>query len=137
MGNAPPPQPPTRRVFVSAAPSFGNTAGATIRPQYVERTPAMWAVGKADMDALSIASTVANFAFAIGSFSLGFAANILVSYAGQQSLTPVGDFLLHEVSWLTGGIALVFFLIGGFFIWRKGSLWSTIKSESRQITKQP
>ena len=110
-----------------------SSQGATIRPRYVERTPPMWAVGETDMIGLSIAVGVANVAFAIGSFCLGFAVNILVSYSGAETLTPVGEFLLNRGMWLLAFIALIFYGIGAAFLFVKGSLWKKIKSESRQI----
>jgi Na+-driven multidrug efflux pump len=93
----------------------------------------MWAVGETDMEGLSIASTVSTVAFAIGSFCLGVAANIIVSYGGVEKLTEMGGFMLHECTWIMSAAALVFYLVGGYFLYRKGSLWKRIKSESRQI----
>jgi hypothetical protein len=109
--------------------------GATIRPRYVERNPPMWAVGETDMIGLSIASGVANVSFAIGSFCLGLAVDILITYAGTDKLTEVGSFMLHTGTWLGIGFAIVFYAIGGAFLARKGTLWKQIKSESRQVSQ--
>ena len=95
----------------------------------------MWAVGETDMMGLSIAATVANVSFAIGSFCLGFAANILVSYGGADKLTEIGSFMLHKGTWAMAVSAVVFFAIGTFFQVRKGSLWNRIKSESVQVSR--
>ena len=126
--------PPTVPFFQPASDSFMQ--GATVRPQYVERNPSMWAVGETDMDGLSIATAVSTVAFAIGSFCLGITANIIVSYGGVEKLTQMGDFMLHKCTYGFAVIALAFYVIGGYFIRRRGSLWAKIKSESRQIKPQ-
>jgi len=128
MGNSP------VRPIPAPTDTFDNPAGATFRPRYVERNPPMWAVGETDMSALSIFGLVANCAYAIGSFCLGFAANILVSYAGAEKLTEVGSFLLHKGTVCMGIAGLVFFVVRGVVHYRKGSLWKQIKSETKQVT---
>ena len=115
---------PIASAFTPATEEF--TRGATLRPNYVERNPAMWAVGETDMDALSVTSTVVTVAIAIGSFCLGIVVNILVSYGGAEKLTPMGDFMIHRCTWFFSGTALVFFLIGYYFHHRKGSLWTKL-----------
>ena len=127
--------PPTTPAFSPATDAFMQ--GATVRPQYVERNPSMWAVGETDMDGLSIASTVSTVAFAIGSFCFGVTVNIIVSYGGADKLTDMGAFMLHKCTWVIGAASLVFYLIGAYFLKRKGSLWSRIKSESRQVILPP
>ncbi len=94
----------------------------------------MWAVGETDLDALTMATNVTNAAFAIGSFCLGFAANILVSYGGAKQLTEMGSFMYYKCSVAAFAASLLFFLVGGFFQFKKGSLWEKIKAESRQVT---
>jgi hypothetical protein len=96
----------------------------------------MWAVGKTDMEALTIAGFVTNAMIAMGSFCLGFAVNIWVSYGGSQTLTPMGDFMFHKCTILAIGAAIAFYLVGLGFYLKKGSLWQTIKDESRQVTRQ-
>jgi hypothetical protein len=86
------------------------------------------------MQALSIVSTVSTACFALGSFCLGVAANILVGYGGAEKLTDMGAFMLHVCTPTTGIAALSFYSLGVYFHYQKGSLWKTIKSESRQIT---
>ena len=93
----------------------------------------MWAVGETDMIGLSIAATGANVSFGLGSFCAGFGVNILISYSAAAKLTEVGAFMLYQGTWLAGGAALAFYTIGGYLLYRKGSLWQKIKSESRQI----
>jgi hypothetical protein len=109
--------------------------GATIRPRYVERTPPMWAVSETDMVALSIASLVANVCFAIGSFCIGVCTSIVVTYGGvaAKSLTEIGGFMLYKCTTVLGIAALAFYGIGIYFHLKKGSLWNTIKSETRQL----
>jgi hypothetical protein len=132
MGDAAPPVPP---ITFSAADD-ALMQGATVRPRYVERNPPMWAVGETDMDGLSIASTVSTVAFAIASFLLGVAANILVCYGGVDNLTEVAKFMLYKLTFISGFAALVFYGAGAYMLYRKGTLWAKIKSESRQITPQ-
>jgi hypothetical protein len=109
--------------------------GATIRPRYVERTPPMWAVSETDMVALSIAAMVANVCFAIGSFCLGVTTSIIVSYAGvaTAAMTEIGGFMLYKCTIVLGIAAVAFYGIGIYFHLKKGSLWKTIKSETRQL----
>jgi hypothetical protein len=110
--------------------------GATVRPQYVERNPLMWAVADTDLDGLGIVSVVSTVSFAVGSFCLGVAMNILVSYGGSDKLTDRQVFMLYDCTWMMGLGALLFFIFGGYLQYRKGSLWAKIKKESRQITPQ-
>ena|ERR1700722_4169738 len=131
MGNTPAQITPVAPTFTPATEAFVD--GATVRPQYVQRNPSMWAVGETDMEALSIASTVSTVSFAIGSFCLGIAANIIVSYGGAEKLTAMGGFMLHECTWVMAGVAMFFYIVGSYMLHRKGSLWKRIKSES-QIT---
>lgn len=125
--------PPARNIVIADPESFGNPTGATFRPRYVERNPPMWAVGETDMSSLSMFGFVANCAYAFGSFCLGFAANIFVSYAGVEKLTDVGYFMLHIGTKCTIFAAIVFFVFGGIVHYRKGSLWKQIKSETNQV----
>jgi hypothetical protein len=95
----------------------------------------MWAVSETDMVALSIASMVANVCFAIGSFFLGVGTSIVVTYGGvaAKSLTEIGGFMLYYCAPVLGIGALAFYGIGIYFHLRKGSLWNTIKSETKQV----
>jgi hypothetical protein len=126
MGNIVP-SPPA--AFTPATEEFMQ--GATLRPQYIQRTPPMWAVMETDMEALSTASIVSTVAFAIGSFCLGVAANIIVDYGGASTLTEMGSFMLHKCTWISSIAGTAFFFIGGYFHHRKGSLWKRIKSETK------
>lgn len=129
-----PETPPQSARFKPASDDF--VRGATVRPQYVERNPSMWAVGETDLDALSIISVVSTAAFAIGSFFLGMAANILVAYGGTDKLTDIGHFMLHKATWVLGIAALIFYCFGLYFARRKGSLWEKIKKESGKVKQQ-
>jgi len=124
---------PTPPAFTPAPEDFMQQ-GARMRPKYVERNPSMWAVGETDLEALSLASNISTAAFAIGSFCLGVAVNIIVSYGGADKLTDVGKFMLYKCTWMIGVAALIFFGVGLWLQIRKGSLWDKIKSESRQVT---
>jgi hypothetical protein len=114
--------------------AYFNETGATIRPQYVERRPPMWAVGETDLDALSLTGNIVNASFAIGSFFLGFAANIWITYAGAEKLTEVGGFLLYRGTVCALIVSAFFFVAGYILNDKKKSLWNKIKSESRQIS---
>lgn len=95
----------------------------------------MWAVSETDMVALSIAAMVANVCFAIGSFCVGVATSIIVSYGGiaASAMTDIGGFMLHKCTIVLGLAALGFYGIGVYFHLKKGSLWKTIQSETRQL----
>ena len=95
----------------------------------------MWAVSETDMTAISIAGTAANISYALGSFFLGFAVNIFVAYSGSEKLTEVGSFMLNKGTWLLIGLAVAFYIAGIVMTKKKGSLWNTIKSESKQISR--
>jgi hypothetical protein len=96
----------------------------------------MWAIGETDLDALSLTTNITNASFAIGSFCLGFAVNIWITYGGAEKLTEVAAFMLYKCSW-GAIIGSVFFYGAGVFLhMKKGSLWDKIKAESRQITPQ-
>ena len=137
MADAPNINPPQRKVLIAPASTYQNPAqGATIRPQYVERRPPMWAVGETDLDALSLTANVTNASFAIGSFCLGFALNIWITYGGAAALTEIGRFMFYKVSWGAVIAAAFFFGAGIFFHSKKGSLWAKIRAESRQVTPQ-
>jgi hypothetical protein len=131
MGNPPVnPIPP----YVASQGAYDNPSGATIRPQYVERRPPMWAVADTELDAIGLTSTMANVSFAIGSFCLGFALNIVISYEGSPNLTPVAEFLLHRCTEPIIGAALFFYVVGVGLLCKKSNLWKKIKSESKQVT---
>jgi|SRR5208337_1429975 len=112
---------------------FANSTGATINPQYVERRPSMWAVGEIDLEALTLTTNIINGCFAIGSFCLGFAANILVSYLGVEKLTPAGEFMLHNGTTVAIIASVFFYVLGALLYWKRGSLWNKIKAESRIV----
>ena len=69
--------------------------------------PANVGSGGNQLDALSITNLVANIFLGIGSFCLGFAVNIFVSYSGASQLTAVGDFMLHRCSIVALGAAVI------------------------------
>ena len=48
----------------------------------------------------------------------------------------VTDFMFHKCTILAIGAAIAFYLVGLGFYLKKGSLWQTIKDESRQVTRQ-
>ena len=96
----------------------------------------MWAVGETDLDGLSIASGVSTASFAVGSFLLGVMVNILIGYGGSSTLTDRQSFMLYDCTWISGIGAILFYIFGGYLQYRKGSLWSKIKKESRQVRPQ-
>lgn len=108
-------------------------AGARVTPTYIERTPAMWAVGEVDIRAISDDSLVANFAFAFASFLLGFALNILVTYGGMEKLTETGALMLHKGTAVLIILAGFFYVVGIVMTYRKNAIWEQIKKESKQI----
>lgn len=95
----------------------------------------MWVVGDTDMKALSLAGMTANVSFALGSFFVGLATNILVGYGGSEKLTDVGTFMLHGLTPILVILAIAFFGVGGLLNYKKNSLWNQIKSESKQISQ--
>jgi len=97
----------------------------------------MWAVGETDLQALSLTGNIVSAAFAIGSFCLGIAANIWISYSGAEKLTEVGGFLLYKGTVFSLVVAVFFYGTGAWLQTKKTSLWNKIKSESRQITQPP
>ena len=114
-----------------AEPSKLANIGARISPQYVERNPAMWALGEIDVKALSLAGTVATVCFSVGSFSIGFCFNIIVSFANAEKLTPEATVLLRWGSPLLALVTVVAYAFGIYFAWRRRTLWNDIKSESK------
>jgi hypothetical protein len=120
----------------SEASAFVNQSGAGFRPRWFERNPSMWAIGETDMTALSTDVLVSNFSFSIGSFFLGCALNVLLSYAGEKNLSDIGGFLLHRCTIGFGLMALFFYVVGFIFYKKKVRLWEQIKSESRLVTPQ-
>src|SRR5258708_6949273 len=99
-----------------------NQGGARFNPVYVQRNPPMWAVADTDMMGLSILANTATLFFGIGSFTLGFAANIFVAYSGVEKLTDVAAFMLHTVTWISIIVSLACYLVGSVMTVKKGSL---------------
>ncbi len=93
----------------------------------------MWAIGETDLDALSLTTNITNACFAIGSFCLGFAVNVWITYGGAVKLTEVGEFMFYKCSWGAFIASLVFYSAGIALHVKKGSLWNKIKAESRQV----
>jgi hypothetical protein len=107
------------------------TPGARVTPTYIERTPAMWAVGEVDIKAISDDSLTANFAFAFASFLLGLAINILVTYEGMEKLSETGALMLHKVAPILAIVSLFFYVVGFVMTYRKNAIWAQIKRESK------
>lgn len=108
-----------------------RSPGARLTPTYIERTPSMWAVGEVDIKAISDDSLVANVAFAFASFLLGFAMNILVTYAGMEKLTEVGSLMLHKGAVILILLSALFYTVGIVMTCRKNAIWGQIKKESK------
>jgi len=123
----------TNRAQLSEALSHPSSSGATLKPSYAERTPKMWAVGDVDIRAISDDNLVANIAFGIGSFCLGFAANIFLTYVGVQKdkLTELGAFFFYKGTAMAIVAALFFYVVGGIMSYRKKAIWEQIKRETQ------
>ncbi len=92
----------------------------------------MWAVGEVDIRAISDDSLVANFAFAIASFFLGFAANIVINSMVADKLTDAAKLLLYEGAPALFLLSVVAYVLGGIMIWRRNGIWKQIKKESKR-----
>jgi hypothetical protein len=116
-----------------AAESYSpvGAVGARVTPAYVERTPQMWAVSEVDIKAISTDGTVANVAFALGSFLLGVGADILISYGSIEKLTDLGTFMLHDATVILFGGWAFCYAFGGYMLYQKKTIWDQIKRESK------
>ncbi len=90
----------------------------------------MWAVGEVDIRAIADDSLVANVAFAVASFFLGFAANIFVSSMLAEKMTDAARILLYAGAPTSVALSLVCFALGWVMIWRRNGIWKQIKKES-------
>jgi hypothetical protein len=111
--------------------SASHVPGARVTPEYIERTPQMWAVGEVDIKAIRDDSLVANVSWTIGGFLLGIAVNIFVSSAAADKLTPIGSLMLKEAAPVLCALAIVFAVLGIVMNRKRDAIWKQIKKESK------
>ena len=69
--------------------------------------------------------------FSFGAFSASIFMNIVVSYTFSSSpISESGTLLLKFGSLLTGGLMLLFYVLGAWAIWTKKSIVDDIKRET-------
>jgi hypothetical protein len=127
--NANPILPPAHKIGVADERLYAQ--GATFKPDYVERSPRMWAVGETDMKAIAGFQAEVTIYFSFGGFFTGTVVNIVLTSSSSTPLSEIGNFLLYRATWFLGALAVACFVAGFVANNRKTSLWEQIKSETK------
>ncbi|KNY13597.1 hypothetical protein AKG11_28060 [Shinella sp. SUS2] len=89
---------------------------------------------EADLDAVMMANVVSAISFSVGSAVLGFWVDVNKDVALLDKASPTAEALQTMVNIVGLPLIIVLFLIGGFFVWKRSTVISRVKSESENVS---
>lgn len=111
--------------------------GATFNPIYTVRRPVMWAIDETALKSMSALGAEANRHFSLASFLVGCIVSIIISCTSSTAaLSPLGDIMLHKLTYILGLFALVLYGFGIRAQYQKNEILAQIKRECEPVKSQ-
>ncbi|WP_156334146.1 MULTISPECIES: hypothetical protein [unclassified Shinella] len=117
----------------AAAPLRAGTGGG-INVTHTRRQIKAYNFTEADLDAVMMANVVSAISFSVGSAVLGFWVDVNKDVALLDKASPTAEALQTMVNIVGLPLIIVLFLIGGFFVWKRSTVISRVKSESENVS---